>query len=54
MTGADDATDIDELLKLSDQFPFVEWGILFSQSSASKPKYPTKEWLYKLAEVKKK
>ncbi|MHB1675039.1 MAG: hypothetical protein ACYCSP_12405 [Acidobacteriaceae bacterium] len=30
ITGADDSTDIVELAELSEEFPFVEWGILIS------------------------
>jgi len=54
MTGADNATDIDKMVRLSDYFPFVEWGILFSESSAGKPKYPTADWLGELAAIEKK
>jgi len=53
ITGADDTTRIEQLVQLSKQFPFVEWGILLSKNSAGTPRYPTSEWLYNLASVKK-
>jgi len=53
MTGADNETDIDRLVRISDHYPFVEWGILFSQTKAGQPRYPSKEWLYELARIKK-
>lgn len=48
MTGADDSIDPLRLAALSEQFPFVEWGILLSQSSRGKPRFPSLEWLAKL------
>jgi hypothetical protein len=44
LTGADDDTDIDDLLDLSKDFPFVEWGILLSMSRVGTPRYPTSRW----------
>lgn len=39
-TGIDSATDLDEVERLSGQYP-IEWGILFSQSRQGKdPRYP--------------
>jgi hypothetical protein len=48
LTGADDTTDPASLKGLSLQFPFVEWGILFSQKRFRTPRFPSKEWLEKL------
>ena len=45
ITGADDATDLDELHKLSRKFPFVEWAFLYSASRAGTPRYPSLSWL---------
>lgn len=42
ITGADDKTNIKDLVKLSEEFPFVEWGILFSASKPGSNRYPTK------------
>lgn len=45
MTGADDSINPRALIELSAEFPFVEWGILFSQSSIGTPRYPSREWI---------
>jgi len=45
MTGADDNTSIDGMHDLSGKYPFVEWGILFSQSKAGVARYPSLDWL---------
>lgn len=39
-TGADDTAYIPEMEKIQLLCPYVEWGILFSESSAGKPRYP--------------
>jgi hypothetical protein len=55
ITGADDAVDHGALIKLSEEFPFVEWGILRSRklnqlhddlwSKAPRyPRYPSTTW----------
>ena len=43
ITGADNNTHPADMQKLSDKYPFVEWGILFSKSSAGKDRYPSRE-----------
>lgn len=48
LTGADDDTSIEEMMLLSEQYPFVEWGILFSQSRSGVPRYPSIEWIDEL------
>lgn len=50
ITGADDQVDPKELMRLSREFPFVEWGILVSKTSAGKPRYPSEVWLRNLVE----
>lgn len=45
LTGADDHTPIDGLLELSQEFDFVEWGILFSQARQGEPRYPSWQWI---------
>lgn len=47
ITGADDATSPDDLLALSKEFPFVEWGFLYSpkRSGSGEPRYPTVDWI---------
>lgn len=44
ITGADDKTEIDSLVRLSAQYEFVEWGILFSRSKSGSPRYPAGQW----------
>jgi hypothetical protein len=44
ISGADDAVDPMELFRLSIEFPFVEWGILYSEKRHGTPRYPTAEW----------
>jgi len=44
ITGADDSIDPIELLKISDRFPFVEWGILIS-AKKHPTRFPSTEWL---------
>lgn len=48
MTGADDKTQISELFRVSNRFPFAEWGILFSQKTAAR--YPGWDWAVELSE----
>jgi hypothetical protein len=48
LTGADDSTDPSDLIKLSREYPFVEWGILFSQNYDGTRRYPSKRWTTKL------
>jgi phosphoribosylanthranilate isomerase len=45
ITGADDSTDRVALWDLFQEFPFVEWGILFSKSKIGTPRYPSVSWL---------
>lgn len=47
LTGADDSVTHSRLIELSKEFPFVEWGILFSTEKA-RPRFPSFNWLYKL------
>lgn len=45
ITGADDSIPVSELPRLSDRFPFAEWGILVSASRTGSPRYPSPDWL---------
>lgn len=47
ITGADDLTPIEEMVELSLDFPFVEWGILLG--SEVKGRFPSKDWLNSFA-----
>ena len=45
LTGADDSIRPAELADLSEEFPFVEWGILCSASKAGVPRFPSYKWM---------
>lgn len=51
ITGADNSIRLDELFKLSDKFPFVEWGILVSRSSQGTPRFPSFLWMLELSDM---
>lgn len=41
VTGLDDGSDLIDILNISKKYPFVEWGVLASESYAGyKPRYP--------------
>lgn len=44
VNGVDTTTDLKELAELSREFPFVEWGILFSRNPP-RLRYPPEEWV---------
>lgn len=48
ITGADNNTPLEELRQLSNEFPFVEWAILFSQAKVGVPRFPDLSWVYQL------
>jgi len=50
ITGADDNVNQLRLKQLSEKFPFVEWGILFSSSKIAKQRYPSIDWIAALFE----
>jgi hypothetical protein len=46
ITGADDDVEPEKLAELSEMFPFVEWGILWSSKrSGHARRYPSRAWL---------
>lgn len=47
IAGVDDNVDRNELYKLSDQYPFVQWGVLLYKEKQGKPRYPSNEWIDK-------
>ncbi|HXP75390.1 MAG TPA: hypothetical protein VN823_14700 [Stellaceae bacterium] len=51
ITGADDRTDPAELARLSQRYPFVEWGILISEAKTGAPRHPSQEWRERLADI---
>jgi hypothetical protein len=50
ITGLDDSNDQEEILGLSQQYPWLEWGVLFSEGRIGQPRYPSGEWISKLAQ----
>lgn len=51
MTGPDDTTTLADLERVSEKYPFVEWGILLSRSSTGGRRFPSRKWLEKLYAV---
>jgi hypothetical protein len=51
ITGADDSTSVPNLVDLSIEFPFVEWGILVSKKQEGSYRFPLREWIDRFAEV---
>lgn len=45
ITGADDSTDISQLMDLSTEFPFVEWAILVSRAQEGGFRFPSRRWI---------
>jgi hypothetical protein len=53
ITGADNSIEPLELVYLSKKYPFVEWGILLSESKTGDTRFPTHDWLRRLVEVQR-
>lgn len=45
VTGADDVVVPEAMVRLSREFPRLEWGILLSRSRHGTPRYPSVEWV---------
>lgn len=46
ITGLDNEThDFEQVTRLSNKYPFVEWAILHSPANAGEPRFPTAEWI---------
>lgn len=52
ITGPDDKTDILGLMEISADYPFVEWGLLFSASKHGTSRYPSLEKINELTQIK--
>ena len=50
VTGADNSTLYSEMLRISQMYPFVEWGILFSLKRQGECRYPSINWIKGLIE----
>jgi phosphoribosylanthranilate isomerase len=48
ITGADDKVNPRYLYEISQEFPFVEWGILVSKNSAGFSRFPSMQWIHEL------
>lgn len=44
LTGVDDNTKLTELAALGDEFPFVEWALLYVPHNEGAPRNPSKQW----------
>lgn len=53
ITGADKSIDPMQLVRLSQAYPFVEWGILVSRTRSGSPRFPPKSWLRDLWKLKR-
>ncbi len=51
ITGADDKVDLGELVKLSAEFPFVEWGILFSQTKQGTQRFASPNFVRNVGNI---
>lgn len=51
ITGADDSVRIPDLVELSKEFPFVEWGILVSRRQEGSYRFPSREWIDQFSAV---
>lgn len=51
ITGADDATSIEELVALCEEFPFVEWGILVGYHEGCE-RFPSQDWITNLVSAR--
>src|SRR5579862_1845326 len=49
ITGPDDQTEPGDLIRLSAEFPFVKWGILFTLRSG-RPTLPSRSWIERLCQ----
>lgn len=51
ITGADDSTSIPELVDLSLEYPWVEWGILVSKKQEGRFRFPGRHWIERLSNI---
>ena len=49
--GADDETNISEMINLSNKYGNIEWGILFHPTKTGNNRYPSKAYVKKLGET---
>lgn len=51
ITGADDSIDPQDLIELTNKYPFVEWGILTSKTSWGHTRFPSQKWVNELEDL---
>lgn len=51
VTGVDNSTDIGWMELTSQKYPWVEWGILLSETRRGGPRFPGREWLDRLSDT---
>ncbi len=51
ITGADNSVRPEQLIELSDEYPFVEWGILFSNNRQGQSRFPDQTWINQLTDL---
>jgi hypothetical protein len=51
ITGADDSTNVADLVALSREFPFVEWAILVSKRNEGSFRFPARDWINSFVDV---
>eukprot|EP00984_Skeletonema_dohrnii_P038222 scaffold41205_cov216-Skeletonema_dohrnii-CCMP3373.AAC.3 len=49
--GADDSVNHRHLILLGKTYPTIEWGILFRPDKEGQPRYATRQWVCRLAEL---
>ena len=53
VTGADDSVEVDALVEIQKKYPFVEWGILLSESQEGGYRFPSLAWINRLIRLTK-
>lgn len=51
LTGADERTDIGELVVFSAEYPEVELGLLYTATPEGRNRYPSRQWLLRAAQA---
>lgn len=45
LTGADERTDVQDLVRLAHDYPEVEIGLLYTATPEGRPRYPSRHWI---------
>jgi hypothetical protein len=49
MTGADEQTDVSEMIKINKDYPFAEWAVLMYKKRVGETLYPAPAWVANLS-----